>query len=309
MKTPILVIHGGAGSWHIDSGFLDEIKKALVNALVNGFELGYDGSTLDMVIEAVRTLEDSGVFNAGIGSTVDLSGNISMDAGIMFDDKAGAVGYVKYPKNPVLLARYVYEYTDHILIVGSAADELAKKFNLAPHPGPTKRWIKLYREYMEKIKQGEKVTTYYGKSLKLWMNIGDTVGAVALDKNGKLAAAVSTGGVFLKLPGRIGDSPIPGAGFYANKCGAAVSTGVGEYIISTYLALRTVDEICRDIDVATASKKALESLTNRFGANTAGIIAIDRDGNLYAIYNTEAMPWGYIDGDGNIVLGGLPKTF
>lgn len=306
MAVPILVVHGGAGSWRVDSKLLEGIKKALVDALVSGFRQFYNGSALDMVVEAVKVLEDSGIFNAGIGSTVDLSGSISMDAGLMFEGRAGAVAYTRYPKNPILLAKYIYSYTDHIIITGSAADDLAKRVGLEPHPGPSERWIKLYREYMERAKKGEKISTYFGKSLRLWLNIGDTVGAVALDRSGRLAAAVSTGGVFLKFPGRVGDSPIPGAGFYANECGAAVSTGVGEYIILSHLALRVVEGICKEADIIKASKEALDILTNRFGSNTAGIIAIDSRGQPHAVYNTEAMPWGYIDSSGSIVLKGLP---
>ncbi len=303
---PILVVHGGAGSWRIDSKFLGDVRKTLIEALVNGFKLAHNGSALDMVVEAIRILEDSGVFNAGIGSTVDLSGNVSMDAGLMFEGRAGAVAYVKYPKNPIILAKHVYSYTDHVLIVGSAADDLAKRFGLEPHPGPSERWVKMYRDYIERARMGERISTHFSRSLKLWLNIGDTVGAVALDENNRLAAAVSTGGVFLKFPGRVGDSSIPGAGFYANECGAAVATGVGEYIMLTHLTLRIVEGICRGGDIVRTSKEALDILTNRFGFNTAGVIAIDGSGKPYAVYNTEAMPWGYISDDGKIVLGGLP---
>ncbi|MCS7111834.1 MAG: isoaspartyl peptidase/L-asparaginase [Ignisphaera sp.] len=304
---PIIVVHGGAGSWRVDSTLLDSIKAALENALLSGFRLSYSGSALDMVVESVKVLEDSGIFNAGTGSTVDLSGNASMDAGIMFEHRAGAVAYVRYPRNPIVLAKHVYSYTNHILIAGSAADDLARRLGLEPHPGPSERWVALYKDYIERIRRGERIPTHFSRSLSLWMNIGDTVGAVALDGNGRLAAAVSTGGIFLKFPGRVGDSPIPGAGFYANECGAAAATGVGEYIILSHLTLKVVEGICRGKDVAKASKEALDALTSRFGSKTAGIIAIDSSGRLYAAYNTEAMPWGYIDGSGKIALGGLPN--
>lgn len=302
---PILVVHGGAGNWRINGRLLNSVTTALKSALQAGFKLLYNGSALDMAVEAVKVLEDSGIFNAGIGSTVDLSGSVSMDAGVMFGSRAGAVAHARYPRNPIVLAKYIYNYTDHVLIVGSAADDLARKFGLEPHPGPSERWLALYREYIEKAKRGERISTLFSRSLDLWMSMGGTVGAVALDRSGRLAAAVSTGGIFLKFPGRVGDSPIPGAGFYANECGAAAATGVGEYIVLSHLTLRVVEGMCRGMDVAEASKRALNTLSSKFGSRSAGIIAIDSDGKPYAVYNTEAMPWGYIDESGNIILGGL----
>ena len=298
----VLAVHGGAGSWRVDEETIKRVKSSLEEALREGFKEYSRGSSLDMVVRAVEVLENSGIFNAGVGSTVDLSGSISMDAGVMYRGRAGAVAYVKYPKNPIKLARFVLENTDHVLIVGDAADNLARKIGLEKHPGPTNRVLELYRNVMRQ----RDIKTPFAKSLKLWLSlVGDTVGAVALDKNGDLAAAVSTGGVFLKFPGRVGDSAIPGAGFYANSCGAAVATGVGEYIIMTHATLRIVEQICNNTPVDKAIRNVLDSITKLFGAGVAGFIALNSKGDVAGFYNTNAMPWGFIDESGNVVILGI----
>jgi len=301
----ILAIHGGAGKWAVDEKTYRDVKKVLEEALVEGFRVYRTGSSLDMITIAIEVLENSGIFNAGIGSTVDVSGSISMDAGLMYRNRAGAVAYAKYPKNPVKLARIVLEKTDHIIIAGDAADNLARKMGLEPHPGPLPRTLELYRNFMEKLRRGEKIESPFKKSLEMWLNIGDTVGAVAIDKDSVLAAGASTGGVFFKMPGRVGDSPIPGAGFYANECGAAVATGIGEYILLTHATLKIVEELCNNTLPGKAIEKILNVITSRFGSNTAGFIALDKLGRVAGLYNTRAMPWGYISDDGAVKILGI----
>ncbi|MDK6029467.1 isoaspartyl peptidase/L-asparaginase [Ignisphaera sp. 4213-co] len=301
----VLAVHGGAGGWKVDKDVLEKVRNVIKEALEEGFKAYQNGSSLDMVVTAIEVLENSGVFNAGIGSTVDLSGSISMDAGIMFRGKAGAVAYVKYPKNPIKLARFVLEKTDHVIVAGDAADLLAKKIGLEPHPGPLKRILETYREYIAKIVKGEAKSVPFAKSIATWLSIGDTVGAVAVDKNGDFAAAVSTGGVFLKMPGRVGDSPIPGAGFYANECGAAAATGIGEYIILTHSTLRIVDDMCKGKSAEEATKNVLETITTIYGSGTAGFIALDRLGRVAGLFNTRAMPWGFINSYGELKVLGL----
>ena len=301
----VLAVHGGAGNWRVDATTLAAVKMAIKQALEEGFKAYHSGSSLDMVVAAVEVLENSGVFNAGIGSVVDLSGSISMDAGVMYRRRAGAVAYVKYPKNPIKLARFVLEKTDHVIIAGDAADNIAKKIGLEPHPGPSKKVLELYKDYLNKIVKGEAKSIPYPKSLAAWLSLGDTVGAVALDRNGDLAAGVSTGGVFLKMPGRVGDSPIPGAGFYANECGAAAATGVGEYIILTHATFRIVEDICKGKDVQEAVGNVLESIGNVYGSGVAGFIALDRFGRVAGLYNTHAMPWGFITESGELHILGI----
>ncbi|MEM1812019.1 MAG: isoaspartyl peptidase/L-asparaginase, partial [Candidatus Nezhaarchaeales archaeon] len=195
-----IILHGGAGSWKTDE--VEEALKALRFAGELGLKvLEGHGSALDAVVEAVSFMEGSGFFNAGRGSCKDLSGNVSLDAGVMWMGRAGAVAYVKATWNAVRLARIVMEHTPHVLLVGDGADELARSRGLPPLDPATR-----------------------GLS-------NDTVGAIALDAEGRLASAVSTGGIKGKMPGRVGDSPIPGAGFWASRLVASCATGYGEAII------------------------------------------------------------------------------
>lgn len=305
----VLAIHCGAGTWRS----VDEeiIKKVMINALrrgINSLESG--GSALDAVVEATMSLEDSGVLNAGLGSVPDLRGSVSMDAGVMdgWSGRAGAVAAVTYPKNPVLLARKILELTDHILLAGSAADELAARLGLPKHPGPSEGVKKRYEEVLKRAFSGDAT---FKKSLELAQRLGyfDTVGAVALDGEGRLAAAVSTGGVILKFPGRVGDSAIPGAGFFANKHGAAVATGIGETIIMSMLSLKAVSLISEGFLADTAARLAIQYHTSLYGKDTAGLIALDYRGNAYGAYNTQAMPWGYAKpGTGELVISGFRKS-
>ena len=289
---------------------MDEIIEVVNKALSNGFTALQKGNAIDGAVAATEVLEDSGILNAGIGSVVDLSGNISMDAGVMDGStgKAGAVAAITYPRNPILLARKVMELTDHILLAGKAADDLARKLGLRKHPGPSKRVIERYRKLLSY--GDEKLSLRFGRSYKLAKELGiaDTVGAVAADSEGRVAAAVSTGGVMLKFPGRVGDSAIPGAGFYASKKGAAVATGIGETIISSYLTLETIKLIDQGLTPETAVKWALMKHTSLQGPDTAGVIAISFNGDFGVGYNTQAMPWGVLqEGIKEPKIFGLPK--
>lgn len=301
----VLAVHGGAGRRAVNQETYVTIKNVLEQALLEGFRVYKSGSSLDMVVAAIEVLENSGIFNAGIGSTVDASGSISMDAGLMFRGKAGAVACVRYPKNPIKLARFVLERTEHVIIAGGAADKLARKIGLEPHPGPLQRVLELYSNVIIRLRRGERVESPFQKSLETWLSLGDTVGAVSIDRDGILAAGVSTGGVFLKMPGRVGDSAIPGAGFYANECGAAIATGIGEYILLTHATLKIVEEMCNGAIPSDAVKKVLNIVTNRFGSNTAGFIALDNKGRVAGLYNTQMMPWGYISEEGNVKILGI----
>ncbi len=308
LKPPIVVVHGGAGEWRSKEA-LSDVVKALREAVVHSYEFFRSGSSFEVVVEAVKVLEDSGVLNAGIGSVVDVLGNITMDAGVMDSrGRLGAVAAVSYPKNPILLAKFIAENTDHILVVGSYADELARKLGLEKHPGPTPRVKARFKELRHKALKGE--LKFLSKSIEVARKFlglsGDTVGAVALDANGSLAAAVSTGGIMLKLPGRVGDSAIPGAGFYANKYVAAVATGIGETIIRNHLTLLIAKLIEEGLSASEAASKAIDIHTSRFGKGTAGVIAVDRYGHVGASYNTKAMPWAFKSYEKGFCVYGLP---
>ncbi len=307
---PVIAVHVGAGTWKYLK--VDDVINAISDALKAGIRaIASGGSAVDAVVKSVMVLEDSGLFNAGLGSVVDLAGGVSMDAGVMdgWSGSIGAVASVTYPKNPVLLARKVMELTDHVIIAGSGGDELARRLGLEKHPGPSQEVLKRFRELLRRAKEGK---VRFRKSYELALRLGivstaDTVGAVALDKEGRLAAAVSTGGVIMKFPGRVGDSAVPGAGFYASRSAAAVATGVGEVIIKSFLTLKAVSKVESGLSVMRAAEEAIEELSKVYGNDNAGLIIIDSEGNAWGAYNTRAMPWGFLRfGDRAPTISGLP---
>ncbi len=299
-EAPIVFVHGGAGSWkafiEANEVKMNEILNILSSAALKGYErIVNGGSALDAVVDAVVHLESSGVFNAGVGSVLDVEGKICMDAGVMFSEhsKAGAVACVRYPKNPVILARKIMEITDHVIICCEGADNLARKLNLEPHPGPTERALSFWEKARERMRKGEKPREWWNRNWELLRDLGilgDTVGAVALDTKGRLAAAASTGGISFKLSGRVGDSCIPGAGFYASRIGAAAATGIGETILMSMLTLRSIDLLSLGTSGTAAAKAALNILEKRFGTNTAGLILVSNEGEVASAVNTEGMP-------------------
>jgi len=288
---PVVAVHGGAGVWRGLDVDLDSIRRALVGAVVAGLEASRSGGCLDMVVEAIAYLEDSGLFNAGVGSVLDYTGGLSMDAGLMIGDgRAGAVALVSYPRNPIRLARIVLEKTPHVILAGPQADELAKRIGLEKHPGPHHRALERWRKLREKP-EGSK---WLYERVEAAKALGyDTVGAVALDSRGCLAAGASTGGVALKLPGRIGDSPIPGAGFYANREVAISATGIGETIIMSMCSLRVAQLYELTGSLEDALNIVVREHTMKWGPGTLGLIALNARGEVKASYNTEAMPWAY----------------
>ena len=296
LARPAVVVHGGAGSW--EGTELETAVREVASAARAGLEAARSGSAVDMVTEAVAYMEDSGVFNAGVGSVLDFTGNVTMDAAVMrgMDRRAGAVAGVTYPRNPVRLARAVLDLTPHVLIVGQWADRLAERIGLPRHTGPSQRSIERWRKIKESGGSGDQL---YRAWIDAARRLGyDTVGAVAVDADGNTAAAVSTGGVALKLPGRVGDSPIVGAGLYADRLAAFSATGVGEFIIAVGLSLRASIRYAQIHDIAAAVEGALEELTASFGPGTAGLIGIDADGAAYGSFNTRAMPWAVADSSG-----------
>jgi len=292
-EPPIIYVHGGAGRWKVD----DKVKKHALEHLSEASEIGYQamirGNAIDGVVEAIKYLEDSGLFNAGIGSALTIKGCIEMDAGLMDGRslRAGAVACISKVKNPISLARIVLERTDHILLIGNGAEELAKIFNLERRSGIPQHIIERYKKLINKIEEVK-----YWRKLKellpaLGIEVHGTVGAIALDSEGNVAAASSTGGVWLKLPGRVGDTPIVGAGFYAdNRFGAATATGLGEYITLYGLSRKVVEYMGQGLKPLDASTKAINELTKLFGYVSVGVIALDTKGNIGSAFNTNAMP-------------------
>lgn len=301
-----MVIHGGAGT--ITRADMTEETEAayrakLTEALETGAAVLADGGdALDAVTATITLMEDSPLFNAGKGAVYTAQGRNELDASIM-DGKtlnAGAVSGVTRIKNPILLARAVMAKSRHVMLSGSGAEAFAAEQGfdfVSPLYFHTERRfnqiLTIQREGRDEALLDADTDHKYG-----------TVGVAALDMNGDLAAGTSTGGLTNKLYGRIGDSPIIGAGTYANNASCAVSgTGTGEYFIRLTIAR----DICAlmeyaDMSLAEAADKVIhENLTNLGG--DGGIIALDKDGNIVAKFNTEGMYRGAITAGGEPVTG------
>jgi beta-aspartyl-peptidase (threonine type) len=288
-----LLIHGGAGVMRrteMTPERDDEFRAGLAEALEAGSKvLAGGGQALDAVEAAVRILEDNPNFNAGKGAVLTREGVAELDASIMDggNRKAGAVAQVRTVKNPIGAARLVMETTDRVMFAGKAADELAAKGGLEIVPPEyfiTPRRLEALRRAMAGAFQPE---DRYG-----------TVGAVALDSKGNLAAATSTGGMNAKPPGRVGDTPIIGAGTYADNASCAVSsTGDGEYFIRAAVA-RT---ICARMSLTSSgAKEAAKATLDEVKAlgGTGGVIVLGRDGDVAMSMNTEGMFRGRADATG-----------
>ncbi len=283
---PVIIVHGGA--WAIPDNLVKAHKEGVRKAALRGWKiLEEGGSALDSVIEAVRMMEDDPTFDAGIGSFLNEEGRVDLDASVMDGSslKAGAVASVYRVKNPVELARLVMEKTEHVLLVGEGAHRLAEKMGLRmidPSELVTEREYLRWKEMREK-----------GYSPRQAFMKDSTVGAVALDSEGRLAVALSTGGTPNKMVGRVGDVPIIGSGLYAdNLKGAAASTGHGESIIRVVLAKSTVDMLGLGLSAQAAAEAAVDLLRRVDGYG--GVITLDRRGRVGYAYNTPRMAVAYV---------------
>jgi beta-aspartyl-peptidase (threonine type) len=300
-----ILIHGGAGVEKIKR--TDEITRSLKSAVSNGFDLLKRSSNkaVDSVEAAVASMEDSGVFDAGVGSYLTIDKTVEMDASIMDgrDISAGSVGMAMGIKNPIKLARKIMEHTDHVMMVSDGVTRLSQLFGNTVEEYPQELNTKILNEYNKLMKN---VRIKWKKNNKLTMLSSaasqekshhhySTVGAVAIDKDGNVASAVSTGGIWLKMSGRIGDSAIIGSGIYAdNKSGAACATGYGEYIMRLCLCKYACDQMQSRNSAHLSSKKSINVLTERFGKNTGGIITVDLKGRFGRACNTRFMPTAMI---------------
>jgi L-asparaginase / beta-aspartyl-peptidase len=304
-----LVIHGGAGTIERSKMTPDKeraYRSGLEQALRSGYEiLKRGGSSLDATETAVRVLEDDPHFNAGRGSVFTSAGTNEMDASIM-DGKtlrAGAVGSVQHIKNPITLARLVMDESPHVMLDCAGAEAFATANGMEmvdqKYFFTQERW-----DALQKMRAAEKErASGAGKSFIITdQDRHGTVGAVALDKNGNLASATSTGGTTNKMPGRIGDTPVIGAGTYANNQTCAVScTGDGEYFIRA-AAAHEVSALMqyRGMKLQEATQTALDTVKKLGGEG--GLIAIDRNGEVALPFNTNGMYRGYVDPKGKFVV-------
>ncbi|MBN9225910.1 MULTISPECIES: isoaspartyl peptidase/L-asparaginase family protein [Legionella] len=286
MNKIAIAVHGGASE---NYSFLQEHQKEFAYGLAQAVEMGYSvldkgGSALDAVESAVGILEDNPLFNAGKGSALNSRGEVEMDASIMSGKElqAGAVSMVRTVKNPIYLARLVMEKTRHVFLSGYGALEIAKKYGLdmeAESYFITPHQYEMYQE-LNKIETMEDIQN---KKMK------GTVGAVALDVQGNLAAATSTGGTSNCLPGRIGDSCVIGAGCYANNATCAVSgTGVGEYLIRGVVG-HTISMMMEfDMSIQEACDYVIHERNKQLNREM-GVIALNRNGDFGISFNTEIM--------------------
>ena len=275
--TPVIAIHGGAGTirrtkWRPEHAALERALQAGYRILKDG------GSSLEAVAAAVVILEDSGLFDAGRGAAPNADGEIELDAGIMDGAKlrAGGVAAVRRIRNPIVAAREVMEHGKHVLLAGAGAERFARQQRLSMVS-----------------------STYFRRNSR---PDHGTVGAVALDRAGNLAAATSTGGIAGKLPGRVGDSPIVGAGVYADNATCAVSgTGDGELFLRSVLAFNVAARMrYRGESLARAGGAALAQVARLGGRG--GLIAVDRGGRIAMPFNSEGMYRACIDRRGRCMI-------
>ncbi len=287
-ESPAIVIHGGAGWFsNMSPNEIEDLKKGLKMAADRGFNiLENGGSSVDAVEAAIIILEDNPLFNAGRGSVYTSEERQEMDASIMTgkDNEAGAVSSVTNVKNPISLARHVMEETPHVMFTSRGAEKLARDNNI------------------EQVEQSYFANPDRLKSLKKAQeNKKGTVGVVAIDKNRVITAGTSTGGMTNKAPGRVGDSPIIGAGTWVenNSCGVS-ATGHGEYFIRFSVA----KEICvkaryQNKTIQQASTEVMNQL-KEIGAD-GGVIVMDSQGNYAFAFNTPAMARAYKDASSEVI--------
>jgi len=308
----VLLVHGGAGTIR-KADMTREQEAAYRAAITQALQAGYailhqGGPSLDAVVAAIKVLEDSPLFNAGRGAVFNRDGVNELDAALM-DGKslrAGAVAGVRHVANPIELARIVMDRSPHVLMIGDGAEAFAKQHGVQLVPKGyffTERRWKEYQQAKEAEQAAPKgrVSATDLDPRREWKY--GTVGAVAFDANGNLAAGTSTGGTTYKLPGRVGDSPIIGAGTYSNNASCAVSaTGQGEYFIRNVVA----HDICarvayQRVSLDRAAEDVIAGELAKQGGE-GGVIAIDSAGRYTMRFNTEGMYRGVIDAEGKVTV-------
>jgi beta-aspartyl-peptidase (threonine type) len=289
-----VLVHGGAGPRR-DQEDPEGAKAGCLAAAEAGLAvLARGGSALDAVEAAARLLEDDPRFNSGTGAVLNAEGEVELDASIMDGEhlRAGAVAVVKTVKNPITLARAVMEHSPHVLLVGDGADAFARTRGI-PAVDPSTLITPLQRQrWLERVRSsggagGGHAGPKHG-----------TIGAVAVDARGQVAAATSTGGTAGKLAGRVGDSPLIGCGTLADsRLGAASATGLGEYIIRVRLTSAVLNELSRGLPIDKACQAAIDDLV-RIGGD-GGVIAVTPRGELGWAFSSERMAFAWARGDGS----------
>jgi beta-aspartyl-peptidase (threonine type) len=296
-RVPALIVHGGAGADPNDAP--DELREGIRAAVAAGWRvLAEGGRSLDAVEAAVRALEDAPRFNAGRGSVLTCAGTVETDASIMDGDqlRCGAVAAVSRIANPVTLARHILEDGRHVLLAGDGALAFARSVGM-PQCDPSSLITERRRKQLHAATLGESRAWDGGAPAPRRPTARDTdlkgtVGAVALDRHGSVAAATSTGGVSGKLPGRVGDTPVIGAGTYADSSLGGVScTGTGEAIMRVVLARCALDFLKEAGDPDYAAHVAVDLLVEK-GRGEGGLILLDSKGHIGYAHSTTLMPVG-----------------
>lgn len=298
--NPVILVHGGA--WAIPDGAVEAHLRGVEAAAERAWSVLADGGTcLDAVAEAVVAMEDDETFDAGRGSFLNKDGKVQMDACIMDGAslRAGGVGCVEHIKNPVRAAMKVLAESPHVYFVGEGAERFAQEHGIGLIPNQDliiDREIIRWRE--AKQQSYLEMPNEFGP-----MHSHDTVGAVALDRAGNIAAATSTGGTLNKAPGRVGDSSLIGCGCYADNLSAAVSTtGWGEPMMKLVLSKWAADRVEHGEAPQEVAQRALYYLKSRLNGH-GGIIMLDRMGRIGLAHNTPRMAWATQAGDGKLASG------
>jgi len=301
---PSLIVHGGA--WDMPDEAVDPCKQGCLDALGEGWKiLASGGSALDAVEVAVISLENNPLYDAGFGSHLNAEGKVECDA-IVMDGRtlrAGAVAGLHRVKNPIQLARAIYEKSPHMKLIAEGAEKFAKEKGIALCR-PEELVSEAEWEAYLKCREDEHAAEHHRGHEQ------GTVGAVALDQEGRLFAATSTGGTCCKLPGRVGDSPLIGCGCYADSAAGGVScTGYGEAIMKIVMAKMAVDLLSQPENGASptdhanrVAKTCMKHLAER-GHGTGGLILLDKEGNPAFAFNTPRMAYGYVDQAGKFIVG------
>ncbi|MBM4123686.1 MAG: peptidase T [Nitrospira sp.] len=305
-KPPLILAHGGAGK----SPMTKAQRACLAEALASGYELLRRGApSIDAVETTIKILEGSGVFNAGVGSCLQLDGSKRMDASIMEgrDLRAGAVAGIELVRHPISAARLVMEETAHVLLVGPSATRFARHWKLDRQSPPTRAQqkaasVKAMKRAGLSGAQRRTLSVFAQMQTRSRREARDTVGAVALDRDGTAAAGASTGGIALMLPGRVGDTPLIGCGVYAdNEAGAVSMTGLGEGIIRLAVAKEIADRLAGGASPVMAVRLVLAKLATRVQGR-AGALVLAKDGRFAIAHNTARMTAGYWNGSGKPVV-------
>lgn len=320
MPQASIIVHGGAGAIAPDV-WREYMEGAHQSACIGQAALDQGAAALDAAIAATLYMEDHPTFNAGRGCGLNRDGQVECDAFVMRDDlQSGAVAGVTQVRNPVLLAREVLLNTPHQFLAGVGAEELARERGLQLCDNQELVVEKRYKRWKELTDSGIQFTEQLGPEdidnplnlAALDKDSSDTVGAIAIDIWGRIATASSTGGITLKLPGRVGDTPVIGAGSYCGPAGAATCTGHGEAVMRVCLAKYAYDLLASGCDAYDAALRATEYLVEAV-QGIAGLIVMDHHGNRAWATSTMriavGIPEQLVDANAGYVLSGDPPFF